>query len=62
MTDGGKLYHAIIWIPDPDKPGLRVQVFAADLREARKLLEAEYGEGNVYYLHNKDDMNRLRKS
>ncbi len=55
-----KLYHAIIWLPDPDVPGQRVTVIAKDLAEARVKLEVQYGKGNVYNLHNEEDANRPR--
>jgi cystathionine beta-lyase/cystathionine gamma-synthase len=60
MADGLKLFHAIIWLRDSESLGLRVQVSAANASEARKLLETEYGEGDVYYLHNEEEANRPR--
>lgn len=50
-----RLYNAMVWETDPNVPGRRVTVEAADLDDARRLLEAEYGEGNVYYLRNEED-------
>lgn len=60
--EGGslKLYKAIIWIRDSDKPGQRVTVVAESLKEAKEKLEAQYGEGNVFDLHNEEDAARPR--
>jgi hypothetical protein len=55
-----KLYRAMIWIRDSDRPGQRVSVFAKNLKEAKERLEAEYGEGNVFNLHNEEDAARPR--
>jgi hypothetical protein len=54
-----RLYHAMIWVRD-DEPGKRVSVEAEDLDEAKQKLEAEYGQGNVFYLRNEDDAARPR--
>ena len=50
-----KLYHAMIWVHASDRPGQRVSVLAENLSDAKKKLEAEYGEGNVFDLHNEKD-------
>jgi hypothetical protein len=55
-----KLYRATIWIRDSDRPGRRVSVLAETLKEALEKLEAEYGEGNVFDLHNEEDAARPR--
>ncbi|WP_163628629.1 MULTISPECIES: hypothetical protein [Pseudomonadota] len=55
-----KLYHAMIWEADPTVPGKRVTVYADDLQEAKRKLEAEYGEGRVFNLYNEEDANRIR--
>lgn len=55
-----RLYLAMVWRNGPDKPGERVSVLAKDLKEARRLLEYEYGKGNVFYLRNPDDANKIR--
>ena len=60
--DGGttvKRFVAMIWTDD-DKPGIRVSVDAADLDDAKKTLEEEYGRGNVFNLHNPEDAERPR--
>ena len=56
-----KLYHAMIWEADPTVPGKRVTVYADDLQEAKRKLEAEYGEGRVFNLYNEEDANRIRE-
>ena len=60
MENKGKLFKAIIWRRDSSKPGQRVSVFAKSLSEAKRLLEAEHGEGNVFDLHNEEDAARPR--
>jgi hypothetical protein len=55
-----KLYHAIIWRSDSDRPGERVSVVAENLDEAKKKLEAEHGTGNVFDLYNSEDAARPR--
>jgi hypothetical protein len=59
-NDSVKLYKAMIWLRDPDRPGRRVSVLAKSLKEAREKLEAEYGEGTVFCLHNEEDAARPR--
>jgi hypothetical protein len=59
MKDEMRLYLAIIWQQD-DLPGQRVSVFARSLKEARQLLESEYGAGKVFNLHNEEDAERPR--
>lgn len=53
-------YRAMIWIRGSDRPGQRVSVLAENLQEAKEKLEAEYGEGNVFDLHNEEDAARPR--
>jgi len=55
-----KLYQAMIWVRDSDRPGQRVSVVAENLTEAKEKLEGEYGEGNVFDLHNKEEAARSR--
>ena len=54
-----KIYKAMIWKTDSE-PGLRVSVTADSPEEARKVLEAEWGEGTVYDLRNEEDAERPR--
>lgn len=55
-----KLYNAVTWSKGPDEPGQRVSVCAGTAREAKEKLEAEYGEGTVFDLHNEEDAARPR--
>jgi hypothetical protein len=55
MNSNEKLYLAMIWVQGYDRPGTRVSVVAHNLDEAKEKLEAEYGEGNIFDLHNEDD-------
>jgi hypothetical protein len=59
MGDEIKTYKAMIW-DDPSKPGRRVSVLAESLDDAKRQLEAEYGEGHVFDLHNEEDAARPR--
>lgn len=58
MDRNMKLYRAMIWVRD--RPGQRVSVLAGDLKEAKEKLEAEYGAGNVFDLHNENDASQPR--
>jgi len=51
----GRLYHAMVWQQAANSTGLRVAVCAEDLNEASTKLEAKYGSGNVFNLHNRED-------
>ena len=53
-------YAAIILRDDLPGKRLNVTVKAVGLREAKQLLEVEYGVGNVYNLHNEEDADRPR--
>jgi hypothetical protein len=55
-----RLYRATIWTSDPNRPGQRVSALAEGLDEAMEKLEAEYGKGNVFNLHNEEDAARPR--
>ena len=55
-----RLFHAMIWVKDPDVPGKRVTVWAIDLDDALAKLSEEYGNENVYSLHNKEDADKPR--
>jgi hypothetical protein len=60
MEKTPRVYVAIIWTSDPNRPGQRVSVLAESLDDAMKKLEAEHGEGNVFNLHNEDDAKKPR--
>jgi hypothetical protein len=53
-------YDAIFWVKGSDDPKKEVFVMAKGLQHARELLEREYGEGNIFYLRNKEDAGRAR--
>ena len=52
-------FHAMVWTKD-GAPGVRVEVLARSLEDAKSQLESEHGMGTVFYLHNEDDANRPR--
>ena len=54
-----KLYRAII-STDSGRPAQRVSVLAPDLESAMERLEAQYGRGNVFNLHNEEDAAKPR--
>jgi hypothetical protein len=60
MNSPAQLYKATIWVDGSEKPGQRVSVTADSFTEAKHKLEAEYGAGNVYNLHNEEDAARPR--
>lgn len=53
-----KLYVGLIWIDD--RPGVRLNVSAGSLAEARAAVEAEYGQGHVISLWNEEDASAPR--
>jgi hypothetical protein len=55
-----KLYRAMIWTSDPNRPGQRVTVLAEDIAEAKRKLEEQYGEGDIYALRNDEVAERPR--
>jgi len=55
-----KIYKAMIWSDDPNKPGQRVTVMAESLEAAKNQLEKDYGEGHVFDLHNEEDATQPR--
>jgi hypothetical protein len=56
----GRLYHAIVDRNSPGTASLRVAVCAKDLADAKQKLEAQYGGGAVFNLHNREDAARPR--
>jgi hypothetical protein len=55
-----KVYKAIIWDTDQNRPGKRVSILANDLSTAKEKLEAEYGKGHIFDLHNEEEASRIR--
>jgi hypothetical protein len=49
----------MIWTKD-GAPGVRVEVLARSLEDAKSQLESVHGTGTVFNLHNEDDANRPR--
>jgi hypothetical protein len=60
MEKRPKIYQAMIWADGPDKPGQPATVHAVTPAEARHKLEAEFGVGTVFDLHNPVDAARPR--
>lgn len=56
----GRLYHAVVWQKADNSTGLRVAVCAKNLNDASLKLEAKYGRGNIFNLHNREDAERPR--
>ena len=52
-------YQAMI-SEQSDSIGVRVEVFARSLEEAKSLIEAEHGQGSVFTLYNEEDANHPR--
>jgi len=59
MNSELRLYLAIIWTSDPSRPGQRVRALAKNPQEAKAKL-ADYGQGNVFNLHNEEDAAKPR--
>lgn len=60
MKSQPKLYQAIIWVRDSNRPGVRVSIRAENLDQAKEKLEAEHGKGTVFDLHNEEDAGNPR--
>ena len=60
MNTSQKLYKAMIWPDGENKPGQRVEVFAANPFEAREKIELEYETKEVFDLHNPEDAEKPR--
>ena len=58
--DEKRLYRALIWTPDPTVAGKRVQVYAMNAEDAKRLLQAEYGTENTYSIWNDEEASRPR--
>jgi hypothetical protein len=55
-----KKYKAMIWKDGRNSVGQRAVIMADSLDDARRRLEAKYGEGTVFDLHNEEEANRPR--
>jgi len=55
MEQKTRTYEAIIWQKESPAPGVRVNVEAKSLEDARQKLESQHGNGTVFDLHNKED-------
>ena len=53
------LFCGVIW-PNDDQPGVRFEIIAADLDEAKRLMEERFGVGHEYTLSNPDDEDKPR--
>ncbi len=60
MKERKRIYQAVIWELDSDKPGMHTTVLADDLEEAERKLRQQYGEGVVVSLHNQEDADEPR--
>ena len=58
LTDEPKEYVGIIWIGDD--PGIRFTNLAGSADEAATRVEARYGEGHLYTVHNEAGARRPR--
>jgi hypothetical protein len=61
MSENLKPYDAIVWGKEPDAIGERVSVFAESAAEAKRKLQAIYGEDKVYYITNTEESSRPRQ-
>jgi len=59
VDDGSvREYRALIWTDDD--PGKRLEIQADSLDDAKRLIEAEYGDGHVISLWSDEDAGRPR--
>ena len=57
--DSKRLYCGVIWCKD-DQPGARFEIYAAELDDAKRLMEERFGVGHTYTLHNPEDAEKPR--
>ena len=55
-----RVFHAMVTRAEAAAYADRVTVMAVDLVEASRLLEEKHGAGNVFYLHDPVEAERLR--
>lgn len=60
MVDDLKVYQAIVWTKNTDRPGERTTVVAKDGDDARRQLREKYGQEIVVSLWNEEDARKLR--
>lgn len=53
-------FEAIIWQRTPDSVGIRVSLQAANITEAHRILESEYGSDAIYSIWNEQDSEKPR--
>ncbi|WP_157359906.1 hypothetical protein [Caldimonas brevitalea] len=60
MNENKRVYQAMVWSSDPDKPGERTTVLADDLGDAERQLRQKYGEDIEFSLYNEEDADKPR--
>jgi hypothetical protein len=60
MNESKRVYKAIVWGPDSNKPGERTTVLADDLHDAERQIKQRYGEGVIFSLYNEEDAEKPR--
>jgi hypothetical protein len=60
MAENLKLYDAIVWGKEPEAIGERTSVLAMSAADAKRKLQAIYGEDKIYYITNAEESSRPR--
>lgn len=60
MNESKRLYKAVVWSQDLNKPGERTTVLANDLGDAVRQLKEKYGQDALFSLHNEEDADKPR--
>jgi hypothetical protein len=60
MNESKRLYQAVVWSLDLNKPGERTTVVANDLDDAVRLLKEKYGQDVLFSLHSEEDADKPR--
>jgi hypothetical protein len=55
-----KLYQGVVWEPDENSPGVRVEFLASDSVKAVEYMKATFGESAVFSVHCEDDAKKPR--
>ncbi len=60
MGENKRVYQALVWSHDINKPGERTSVIADDLDDAVRQIKEKYGQDIVYSLHNEEEAAKSR--
>lgn len=55
-----RLYQAVVWKQDRERPGERTTILANSLEDAERKLREQYGEDITFSLYSEEDANKAR--